>query len=52
MIKFFRLSKLNFLKQNQLDCAQLVEIPACRHLENSNSDRPELEEARVYLNEI
>ena len=34
MIKFFRLSKLNFATQNQMSTGHLVEIAACGHLVN------------------
>ena len=34
MIKFFRLSKRNFVKQNQMSSGHLVEIAACGLLEN------------------
>ncbi len=35
MIKFFRLSKHNFVKQNQMSCGHLVEIVACERPVNN-----------------
>ena len=41
MIKFFRLSKHHFAKQNQMSCGHLVEIAACgrAQLINRNYDK-------------
>ena len=36
MIKFFRLSKHNFEKQNQMSCGHLVEIAACGNIERED----------------
>ena len=38
MIKFFRLSKLNFAKQNQMSSGHLVEIAACGKNRNLKYD--------------
>jgi len=36
MIKFFRLSKRNFAKQNQMSGGHLVEIAACGRNQTTN----------------